>query len=105
MRTTENWDWARVHGLALGETRRVLGVGSEAEDAAQEATIRAWRRRATCHGAPAAWVRAIARNEALRVIDRRRDEAPLEAADGVRREPASMTDAHAVRAAVRELDE
>ena len=83
----------------------MLGAGAEAEDAAQDAAIRAWRRRASCQGAPAAWVRAIARNEALRTVDRRRDEAPLEAADGVHDEPASLTDAHAVRAAVRELDE
>ena len=44
---------------------------------------RAWRRRATCHGAPRPWIRAIARNEALRVVDRRRDEAPLDEAAGL----------------------
>lgn len=80
----------------------MLGPGAEADDAAQEAAIRAWRRRATCRGAPAAWVRAIARNEALRIIDRRRDEAPLEAVV-LHAEPVS--DDHDVRAAVRTLDE
>ena len=102
MRTHHGWDWARVHRLALGETRRVLGTGTEAEDAAQEAAIRAWRRRATCKGARAAWVRAIARNEALRAIDRRRDETQL-AEVAVEAEPAA--DNHDVRAAVRALDE
>jgi RNA polymerase sigma-70 factor (ECF subfamily) len=102
MRTHHGWDWARVHRLALGETRRVLGTGAEAEDAAQEAAIRAWRRRATCKGARAAWVRAIARNEALRAIDRRRDETQL-AEVAVEAEPAA--DNHDVRAAVRTLDE
>lgn len=80
----------------------MLGPGAEADDAAQEAAIRAWRRRATCSGTPAAWVRAIARNEALRIIDRRRDEAPLEAVV-LHAEPVS--DDHDVRAAVRTLDE
>lgn len=49
-----------------------------AEDAAQEALIRAWRSRASCHASdPGAWVRVIARNEALRVAARRAD-APLD---------------------------
>src|SRR5437764_203457 len=76
MRTHHSWDWANVHRLALKETRGILGPGPDAEDAAQEAAIRAWRRRATCRDAPGAWIRAIAHNEALRVIGRRRAEAP-----------------------------
>jgi RNA polymerase sigma-70 factor, ECF subfamily len=98
------WDWTQVHRLALREARAVLGHGPDAEDAAQEAAIRAWRRRATCRDAPAGWIRAIARNEALRVAGRRRDEAPLEAAQGVAGDHASCTDVRAVRAAVGSLD-
>ena len=60
-------------------TERVLGRTADAEDAAQEAILRAWRRRHACTGAPAAWVRTIAHREALRVLDRR-GEAPLDAA-------------------------
>jgi RNA polymerase sigma-70 factor, ECF subfamily len=104
MRTHHAWDWTSVHRLALREARAVLGPGPDAEDAAQEAAMRAWRRRATCREAPAGWIRAIARNEALRVAGRRRDEAPLEAADAVAGDPASFADPRAVRAAVGSLE-
>jgi RNA polymerase sigma-70 factor, ECF subfamily len=44
----------------------------DAEDAAQEAMIRAWRGRGTCRSpeAPEAWLRTIARNEAFRQLER-----------------------------------
>jgi RNA polymerase sigma-70 factor (ECF subfamily) len=59
----------------------VLGRVAEAQDAAQEALDRAWRRRHTCaeQDRPGPWVRAIARREALRIAGRRAEE-PLEAA-------------------------
>ena len=57
----------------------MLGRTADAEDAAQEAIIRAWRKRAACAGAPEPWVRTIAAREALRILARRR-EAPLEEA-------------------------
>jgi RNA polymerase sigma-70 factor (ECF subfamily) len=57
----------------------VLGRTADAEDAAQEAMVRAWRKHEACTGAPEPWVRAIAWREALRILARRR-EAPLEAA-------------------------
>lgn len=45
-----------------------------AEDAAQEALVRAWRHRRTCSSpdAPDAWVRSISRREALRIVGRPR---------------------------------
>lgn len=45
----------------------------DAEDAAQEAIIRAWRRRRACRSPerPEPWLRTIARNEALRALERR----------------------------------
>ena len=48
-------------------------TAADAEDAAQEALLRAWKARRTCAAAedPAAYVAAIARNEALRLRDRR----------------------------------
>jgi RNA polymerase sigma-70 factor, ECF subfamily len=104
MRAHHSWDWKRVHGLALKEARRILGPGPDAEDAAQEASIRAWRRRAACREAPAAWVRAIARNEALRVAGRRRDEAPIDVAGDVPGESPGGADRYDVRAAVGALD-
>jgi RNA polymerase sigma-70 factor (ECF subfamily) len=99
------WDWTHVHREALQEARRVLGPGPDAEDAAQDATIRAWRRRATCRDAPAAWVRSIARNEALRIATRRREELPLEEAAAVAHDPGEPLDEHDVRIAVRALEE
>ena len=56
-------------------------VGADAaEDAAQEALVRAWRHRGSCAtlGAPDAWVRSISRREALRIVGRPR---PLGVAD------------------------
>lgn len=67
-----DWDWSDVRAVCLHEARRVLGASSAVEDAAQEAAIRAWRRRHTCraprHAGP--WVAAIARHEAVRVAAR-----------------------------------
>ena len=55
----------------------------DAEEAAQEALIRAWRRRDSCRTpeAPVPWMMQIARNEALRALegrDRRRAREDLE---------------------------
>jgi DNA-directed RNA polymerase specialized sigma24 family protein len=36
-------EWGAIHRLCLNETRRILGPGARADDAAQEAIIRAWR--------------------------------------------------------------
>jgi RNA polymerase sigma-70 factor (ECF subfamily) len=57
----------------LRETRRVLDSEQDAEEAAQDALLRAWRKRAsqTRIGAETPWVRQIARNEALRLVARR----------------------------------
>jgi RNA polymerase sigma-70 factor (ECF subfamily) len=53
-----------------------------AQDAAQEAALRAWRHRHTQSGdSPDAWIRTIARREALRVIARRRATDPIGDAD------------------------
>lgn len=73
------WDWEEVLRWCELETRRVLGPGAAADDAAQEAVLRAWRRHRKCrapHGRRA-WVRAIARNEALRFAAGARDESAL----------------------------
>ena len=75
-RDAHDWDWARVSALCLRETRRVLGTtSSAAEDAAQEAVIRAWRHRTSCRDPhnPEPWIAGIARREALRTLARRTD--------------------------------
>lgn len=81
------WNWADVRAVCLRETRRLLGAGPDAEDAAQEALLRAWRRQATCRSAeePLAWVRCIARREALRVCG-----APRPAIVGVEELPGPL---------------
>lgn len=63
------WDWCWVRRVCLNETQRVLGESTQAEDAAQEAIIRAWRGLGACRDPekPAGWLRAIARHEALRI--------------------------------------
>jgi RNA polymerase sigma-70 factor (ECF subfamily) len=105
MRIHDSWDWTSVHRLALTETRGVLGHGPDAEDAAQEASIRAWRRRASCRDSPGPWIKAIARNEALRVAGRKRDEAPLDALGDVALEVHDRTDSRDLRLAVGALEQ
>ena len=69
-----DWDWTAARAFCLREARRVLGSSSEAEDAAQEATIRAWRNRSSCREADRseAWLATIARREALRLAAARK---------------------------------
>jgi RNA polymerase sigma-70 factor (ECF subfamily) len=59
-----------MRAVALRETQRTLGCTAAADDAAQETVLRAWRHRASCVTAdrPEAWLRSIARREALRVL-------------------------------------
>jgi RNA polymerase sigma-70 factor, ECF subfamily len=66
------WDWAAVRQLCLHEARRVLGASATAEDAAQEAVLRAWRQRHRCltPERPGPWISTIARREALRCLSR-----------------------------------
>jgi RNA polymerase sigma-70 factor, ECF subfamily len=87
----DSWDWDALSTSCLREARRLLDCEQDAEEAAQDALLRAWRRRElqTERGAENWWVRRIARNEALRQLARqarRRDlytEASVELLDGV----------------------
>jgi RNA polymerase sigma-70 factor, ECF subfamily len=65
-----NWNWDLVRAQCLREARGVLGSSGTVEDAAQEAVVRAWRRRDSCQtpDKPAPWISRIARNEALRFV-------------------------------------
>ena len=87
-------EWGAIHRLCLSETRRILGPGARADDAAQEAIIRAWRhwdRRSHSDAVPA-WVRTIARREAYRIAGR----APRETLAG-ELEASSCDDAQSRR--------
>jgi RNA polymerase sigma-70 factor (ECF subfamily) len=78
-----DWDWRAAHAVCLREARRVLGTDTLAEDAAQEAALRAWRYRERGGREPdrsEAWLGRIAQREALRLAARRRLE-PLEGID------------------------
>ncbi len=68
------WCWSSLGAECLRETRRILNSREDAEEAAQEALIRAWRQRVSCERpeAPGAWVAQIARHEALRLLVRER---------------------------------
>ena len=69
-RTYTDWDWEKIRALCLDEARRYLGTSTAADDAAQEAAIRAWRHQAHCRtpAKPEPWIARIARREALRVL-------------------------------------
>jgi RNA polymerase sigma-70 factor, ECF subfamily len=103
--STAGWDWTAVRAQCLREAQRVLGATAEAEDAAQEAAVRAWQKRDACDTPerPGPWIRTIARREALRLAARRR-ELPLEEAGepGVCDEERLLLRG-SVRAAVAEL--
>jgi RNA polymerase sigma-70 factor (ECF subfamily) len=69
----DDWDWGMAERICLREARRMLRDPYEVEEAVQEALMRAWRRRDSCRdrGSPGPWLRQIARNECLRLIERR----------------------------------
>ena len=108
-RDAHDWDWSEVRALCLREARRLLGsADSEAEDAAQEATLRAWRYRARCRDPtkPERWIAAIARREALRAASRRREQ-PLDTCPEVvdpRQDLSDFEQLLAVRRALSAID-
>jgi RNA polymerase sigma-70 factor (ECF subfamily) len=78
----DEWNWNLMRAAAMREARRFLKANHDVDEVVQEALVRAWRRRATCHGADQMpWVRQIARNEALRLLDRHRRRAEHELLD------------------------
>lgn len=88
-----------MRAAATREARRFLGTTHDVDEVVQEALVRAWRRRASCRGDDQMpWMRQIARNEALRLLDRSRrrsehellDEAGL--LDGVSDECAAQAE-------------
>jgi RNA polymerase sigma-70 factor (ECF subfamily) len=104
-----DWDWAGVRALCLREARRVLGPSTTADDAAQEATIRAWRQRARCRNParPNPWIMAIARREALRLLSHRRELPLAEPATEAADDPHKVLDLDAaldVRRALSRMD-
>ena len=77
------WDWTALRAACSREARRLVFDPHDAEEAAQEAVIRAWRHRSKCRQQedPVRWVTHIARMEALRVLDKRKTRRSRETAD------------------------
>jgi RNA polymerase sigma-70 factor, ECF subfamily len=67
------WEWEAARSRCVREARRILGDREDAEEAVQEAFVRAWRKRASCRtpAAPIPWLVQITRNEAMRLAARR----------------------------------
>jgi RNA polymerase sigma-70 factor (ECF subfamily) len=74
--TSTSWDWEELRSYCFSQALRVVGCPETAEEAAQEAIVRAWRHQSSCRrpDQPLGWLRRIARNEALRVVERRSNE-------------------------------
>ena len=74
--STTSWDWAELRSFCFSQALLVVGNRESADEAAQEAIMRAWRHRDSCRQPerPLAWLRQIAHNEAVRVATRRPKE-------------------------------
>jgi RNA polymerase sigma-70 factor (ECF subfamily) len=71
-----------MRAAATREARRYLPASHDVDDVVQEALMRAWRRRASCRSEERLpWMRQIARNEALRLLDKRRLRSERELLD------------------------
>jgi RNA polymerase sigma-70 factor, ECF subfamily len=70
------WDWAELRSFCFSQALTVVGCRETAEEAAQEAIVRAWRHQSSCRqpDQPLGWLRRIARNEAVRVASKRPNE-------------------------------
>jgi RNA polymerase sigma-70 factor (ECF subfamily) len=67
------WDWEEMRSFCFSHALRVSGCRETADDAAQEAIVRAWRHRDSCRepDRPLGWLRSIAHNEAVRLATKR----------------------------------
>src|SRR4051812_31663230 len=102
-----DWDWGAVRALCLREAHRVLGSSPAADDAAQDATLRAWRPRAPARppAPPDPWTKTTPRREAQKPLARRTELSidDQEIAD-TRQDMADLAGSLDVRRAVGALD-
>ena len=87
------WDWAEMREFCFSQAMRVVGNPDTADEAAQEAIMRAWRHRDRCRQPerPFGWLRRIARNEAVRAACRRPNEVLVDEPLAV---PIGVADEH-----------
>jgi RNA polymerase sigma-70 factor, ECF subfamily len=71
-----SWDWEEMRSFCFKRALRVVRCPVAADEAAQEAVLRAWRHRERCKAPdqPFGWLGRIAHNEAVRVASRRPNE-------------------------------
>jgi RNA polymerase sigma factor (sigma-70 family) len=74
--SSTSWDWEELRSFCFSQALQVVGNRESADEAAQEAILRAWRFSDSCRqpDRPFGWLRQIARNEAVRVAGRREHE-------------------------------
>jgi RNA polymerase sigma-70 factor (ECF subfamily) len=74
--SSTSWDWEEMRSFCFTQALRVVHSPEAADEAAQEAILRAWRHRDRCRepDRPLGWLRRIAHNEALRLVGRRPNE-------------------------------
>jgi len=89
--STVGWDWAELRSFCFSQALRIVDSPAAADEAAQEAIIRAWRHRDRCRqpDQPHGWLRRIACNEALRVVSRRPGEALVDETLAAAPDPAT----------------
>jgi RNA polymerase sigma-70 factor (ECF subfamily) len=86
--STTSWDWGELRNFCFRQALQVVDNRDSADEAAQEAIVRAWRHRDNCRQPerPLGWLRQIAHNEAVRVACRRPNEVlvdePLSGSNG-----------------------
>src|ERR1700744_3990690 len=110
METDDGWEWGEAQRICQRLAFRYARNPSEAEDIAQEALLRAWRRRSTLRdaGSRNQWLAAIVRNEAFRHYSRPRPDPTedVELLEGHEDElVVSMVDRADLKAALEELSE
>lgn len=95
VREVPPWESEVARRRCLREARRILRDREDAEEAVQEALIRAWRSRDSCRGPGSSlpWLVQITRNEALRMAARRQRRRASEF-------PDDTPDTHAVDPAI-----
>jgi RNA polymerase sigma-70 factor (ECF subfamily) len=102
----DNWDWPRLREGSRREALRILRNPEDADDATQQAMVRAWRSRRSCRTpeAPLAWCVAIARNEAFRVLQQKKVRPVLTIDDDEQLDPPDPSATDRFDDSLRRLD-